>query len=323
MALIDELDFQIKAGKGGNGVVRFRREKHKPNGGPSGGNGGKGGDVYVEAVRDSAILAKYKFKKEFFAENGVDGGSNSLYGKNGEDLIIKMPIGTLVTRNSTGEQVDLLEEGERVLILKGGNGGLGNEHFKSSVNQTPKESTKGKPGEEGKFKFELRLIADAGLVGFPNAGKSSILNVLTNAESKVASYSFTTVSPHLGDLYGYILADIPGLIEGASLGKGLGHTFLKHISRTKLILHCISLESEDVPLAYEIIRKELSSHSKDLDDKEEVIILTKTDLVEEKSIEDVKKSLAPYGRDILTVSIYDDESIKILSDSLVKKMSEM
>lgn len=323
MALIDELDFQIKAGRGGNGVVRFRREKHKPNGGPSGGNGGKGGDVYVKAVRDSAILAKYKFKKEFSAEDGVPGGTNSSHGRNGEDLIIEMPIGTLVTRNSNGEQFDLLKEDERVLILKGGNGGLGNEHFKSSTNQAPKESTKGKPGEESKFKFELRLIADAGLLGFPNAGKSSILNVLTNAESKVAGYSFTTLSPHLGDLYGYILADIPGLIEGASVGKGLGHKFLKHISRTKLLLHCISLESEDIPLAYEIIRKELSSYSKDLDEKEEVIILTKTDLVENSSVEDAKKSLESYGRDILTLSIYDDDSIKELSDSLVKKMSKM
>ncbi len=323
MAFIDELELHIKAGKGGDGVIRFRREKFRPKGGPAGGNGGKGGDVYVEAVRDSALLSKYKFKKDFAAENGTHGGSNSLYGKNGEDLVIAMPIGVVVTRNSNGERFELLEEGEKVLILKGGNGGLGNEHFKSSTNRTPKEHTKGKQGEESKFKFELRLIADAGFVGFPNAGKSSLLNALTNANSKVASYSFTTVSPHLGDLYGYILADIPGLIEGASEGKGLGHQFLRHISRTKLLLHCISLESEDVALAYETIRKELDNYSKRLDDKQEVIILTKTDTTTPEEVNKAKEALKSYGREVFSVSVYDDESIKTLSDSLIKTMSSM
>lgn len=323
MTFIDELEIFIEAGKGGNGVVRFRREKFRPKGGPSGGDGGKGGDVYLEGSRDIALLGKYKFKKSFKAENGGNGGNNSLYGKGGEDLVILIPIGSVIINLDTRKEFELTKEGERILILKGGNGGYGNEHFKSSTNQTPQEFTKGKPSEKGKFSIELRLIADAGFVGFPNAGKSSLLNVLTNAQSKVAEYSFTTLSPHLGNLYGYILADIPGLIEGASVGKGLGYKFLRHIKRTKLLLHCISLESEDLSLSYETIRKELVKYGRDLDEKPEVIILTKTDLVDKIQIKTAQKKLSQYEKEILTVSIYDDESIKKLSDTLIKIMHEM
>jgi len=317
MSFVDELKINIVAGKGGDGVVRFLREKFKPNGGPSGGNGGRGGNVYIKAVRDSGLLSKYAHNQEFRAENAENGGNNKRHGKDGADLIIDLPIGSLVVNIDNNETFELLEEGQELLILKGGNGGLGNEHFKSSTNQTPQESTKGKQGERGDFTIELRIFADGGLIGFPNAGKSSLLNELTNAYSKVGEYEFTTLSPHLGAMYGYILADIPGLIEGASEGRGLGHTFLRHIRRTKLLIHCISLLEEDIEESYNTIREELHKYDDLLSQKIEVIVLTKTDAVTEDVIENAKKKLEKTGNKIFLTSIFDDASIKILRDGLV------
>ncbi len=318
MAFIDEVSFHVKAGKGGDGVVRWLHEKGKEFMGPAGGNGGKGGDVYVEAVRDISILANYRNTKLFEAENGGNGDKKSMNGKDGDDLVIKLPIGSVVYNKDTEQAFELLKEGERVLILKGGRYGLGNEHFKASTNQRPEQTTEGRNGEEADFHVVLKLVVDAGFVGFPNAGKSSLLNALTNAKSKVAAYQFTTLEPSLGDMHKFILADIPGLIEGASSGKGLGDKFLRHISRTKMVLHCISLENEDIAAAYKTIRGELEAYSEDLAAKKEIIILTKTDLVDEKTLKAKVKEAKKLNPDVLFVSVIDDEQVKDLKDQLVK-----
>lgn len=323
MAFIDEVEFHVKAGKGGDGVVRWLHEKGKEFMGPAGGNGGKGGDVYVEAVRDISILVNYRNTKVIEAENGGNGNKKSMDGKNGDDLIIKLPIGSVVYNKDTQQSFELLKEGERVQILKGGRYGLGNEHFKASTNQRPEQTTEGRNGEEGDFHVVLKLVVDAGFVGFPNAGKSSLLNALTNAKSKVAAYQFTTLEPSLGEMHKFILADIPGLIEGASDGKGLGDKFLRHIARTKMILHCISLENEDIAGAYKTIRKELENYSEELGTKKEIILLTKTDLVDEKTLKAKIKEAKKLNKEVFAVSVLDDERVKTLKDDLVKTLREI
>jgi GTPase len=323
MAFIDEINFHVKAGKGGNGVQRWLHEKGKEFMGPAGGNGGKGGDVYVEAVRDIGILVNYRNVKELLAQDGGDGSKKSMDGRTGDDLVIKLPIGSVVSNLDTQQSFELLKEGEKVLILKGGRYGLGNEHFKASTNVAPLQTTEGRIGEEGDFHIEVRLMVDAGFVGFPNAGKSSLLNVLTNAKSKVAAYQFTTLEPALGDMHKFILADIPGLIEGASEGKGLGVKFLRHIARTKMILHCISLENEDIKSAYKTIRGELDAYSEELGNKKEIIILTKTDLVDEKTLKVKIKEAKKLNPDVFVASIINDEQVKTLTDDLVKILREL
>ncbi len=323
MAFIDEVEFHVKAGKGGDGVVRWLHEKGKEFMGPAGGNGGKGADVYVEAVRDISILVNYRNTKVIEAENGGNGNKKSMDGKNGDDLIIKLPIGSVVYNKDTQQSFELLKEGERVQILKGGRYGLGNEHFKASTNQRPEQTTEGRNGEEGDFHVVLKLVVDAGFVGFPNAGKSSLLNALTNAKSKVAAYQFTTLEPSLGEMHKFILADIPGLIEGASDGKGLGDKFLRHIARTKMILHCISLENEDLATAYKTIRKELENYSEELGTKKEIILLTKTDLVDEKTLKAKIKEAKKLNKEVFAVSVLDDERVKTLKDDLVKTLREI
>lgn len=322
MAFVDELKIHISAGKGGDGVERFRHLKGKEFAGPSGGDGGKGGDVYVVGSRDLGLLFKYRHEKEFRAENGGDGKKDSYHGANGEDLVIKFPIGSAITNLESGETVEVLTEDEPILILKGGDGGFGNEHFKSSRVQAPTRTTKGYPAEEADFAIELRLVVDVGFVGFPNAGKSSLLNVLTNASAKVGAYQFTTLEPNLGAFYGYVLADIPGLIEGAANGKGLGHKFLRHIERTKMIAHLISLENEDVLAAYKTIRAELEAFDKELGKKDEIILLTKTDMVDEKALADAKKELAKLKRPVYEISVYDDASIKEFADEFVRLLGK-
>ncbi|MFH0755110.1 MAG: GTPase ObgE [bacterium] len=338
MTFIDELKIHISAGKGGNGVVRWRHEKFIDKAGPAGGNGGKGGDVYLHAIRDIGILLRYKNIKEFTAEAGEAGMKKSMHGKNGADLIIDVPIGSVVTNFETREKFNLIKDGEKIKILNGGKGGLGNEYFKSAINRSPKQQTDGKAPEEADFYIEVELVADAGFIGLPNAGKSSLINALTNSKSKIGSYQFTTLEPALGDMHGYILADIPGLIEGASEGKGLGHKFLRHIKRTKILLHCLSLENEDLVKAYKIIRNELKKYSEELTNKKEIIILTKTDLIGDmdkhglkiqinadnlntnKKIEQIIKKLSKFNSNILNVTILDDDSIKKLRDDLIKKI---
>lgn len=317
---VDELTIYAKAGDGGNGVVRWRQEKFRPMAGPSGGDGGRGADVFVRAVPDVNQLAKYTGNKSFIAEGGDDGMKNSLTGKNGEAFYIDIPVGSKVTDIGRGRVFELTEAGQTERILKGGGGGLGNEHFKSSTNTTPTESTPGHLGEESEFLIEVSLMVDIGLIGLPNAGKSTLLNTLTNAHSKIGAYPFTTLEPHLGAMYEFTIADIPGLIEGAAEGKGLGHKFLRHVSRTKMLLHLVSLESTDPENDYYTILKELSQYGNSLPDKEQWIILTKKDLVNKEITERVESSLAKTKNRVFVIGQDDEESYKVLRDALVSHL---
>lgn len=318
---IDEITIHARAGKGGDGVVLWRHEKGKDHAGPAGGNGGKGGDVYALAVRDLGLLARYRNVKEFSAENGKNGMRSSKTGEAGDDITIEFPVGSRITNLETKRVITLDREGQRELLLIGGSGGLGNEYFKSSTNRRPEQSTPGKQGDEADLFIELELVVDAGLIGLPNAGKSSLLNSLTNARAKVGSFPFTTLEPNLGDFYGFILADIPGLIEGASSGKGLGDKFLRHIKRTKVLFHCISLENENIEEAYKTIRNELGAYNPILLDKKEIIILTKADTVSSSLKDKVIASLSSYNNEIFSVSVIDDLSVVALRKELSRILS--
>lgn len=319
---VDALEIYAKAGDGGDGVVRWLHEKFRPMAGPAGGDGGNGGSVYVRAVRDVNKLAKYTGDKNFIAENGGAGRSQSQFGKNSDDLYIDIPIGSRVTDLERQRVFELTKEGETVLILKGGQGGLGNEHFKSATNRSPVESTKGKPGEFGNFLIEVLLMADVGLIGLPNAGKSTLLNTFTNAQSAIGAYPFTTLEPHLGVLYGYVLADIPGLIEGASDGKGLGHKFLRHVERTAMLLHLVSLENENPLEAYEQVRHELRAYDATLETKPEWIVLTKTDLQTPAAVAALVATFTKLGKPVFAISAPLEEGTKALGDALVKYLRE-
>ncbi len=320
MALIDEIKIYIKAGKGGDGVVRWRHEKGKPLCGPSGGNGGRGGDVYAEAVSDIGLLSSYSGLKEFKAEEGQAGMKDSCHGKAGEDFTVKVPQGSILTNQKTGEKHFLNVKGERVMLLKGGRGGVGNEFFKSSINTSPEEFTVGERGEEGEFLIELEMFADVGLVGLPNAGKSSLLNAITNAHAKVGNYAFTTLEPNLGALFEFIIADIPGLIEGASEGKGLGIKFLKHIKRTKMLVHLISAENENMTETYETVRNEVLAFDDEMKDKKEYVVVSKSDMVDDETLSKKIKELSKIVPVVHTLSVLDDKSVKDFIDSLVKEL---
>ncbi len=329
MAFLDTVKLDIAAGKGGDGVVRWRREKSIAMGGPYGGDGGDGGDVYIQGVRNLHALNHYRHVHRFQAQDGAPGAGKLMHGKRGDDLILTFPLGTKVTNTDLDISYELLNENEQILILHGGKGGLGNNNFKNSTRRAPEIFTPGKRGEFATFAIELQLIADVGLIGFPNAGKSSLLNSLTNATSKVASYAFTTLEPHLGDYYGNVIADIPGLIEGASEGKGLGHNFLRHIERTRILAHLIAADNEDVGQAYRTIRAELGMFNEELLKKEEIVILTKIDTVSDPKI--LKKKQTELERvskkEVHLLSLYEDGSIKelseVLSTYLNKKVEEV
>lgn len=319
---VDQLSIYAKAGNGGDGVTRWRHEKFRPMAGPAGGNGGRGGDIILRAVRDVNLLAKYTGSKSFEAQNGGQGESGSRHGRNGEALVIDVPVGSIVTDRERGRVYELLVEGQEERVFKGGGGGLGNEYFKTAINRSPEESTKGRAGEEGELEIALSLVVDVGLIGMPNAGKSTLLNTLTNARSKIGSFPFTTTEPHLGDFYGYVIADIPGLIEGAASGKGLGHTFLRHVTRTKMILHLVSLETEDALERYQTIREELKAFNKELLDKEEWIILTKKDLVNKDYLDTLLKSIDKNENRVFVISVETGEGVKEFSDALVQHLRQ-
>lgn len=323
MALVDELTIYASAGTGGAGVIRWLHMKGVEKGGPAGGDGGRGGDIILEGVRDLAALANYRYEKKFRAENGFPGDNYNKHGRDGKPVVLKVPVGTIARNTTTGEEVEILEAGQRIVFFKGGSGGFGNAHFKSSTNQNPFQSTQGKAGQAGDIHFTLKMIADVGFVGFPNAGKSSLLNSLTRAQSKVGAYPFTTLEPYLGEFYGYVLADIPGLIEGASTGRGLGSKFLKHIERTTLIAHLVSAEQEDVISAYRNIRTELDSFGEHLADKPEIIVLSKSDMVTPEEGEKLANELrAATGKEVVTVSIIDDQALKNFSDTLAQHLRQ-
>lgn len=322
MALVDELRIFARAGRGGDGVVRWLHLKGKEYSGPAGGNGGNGGDIYLRAVRDISLLGRYRGEKSFEAEDGGVGESYNRDGKGGKDLIIDLPVGSLVRNSTTGELHELLREGQLQLVLKGGRGGAGNTVFKSSVNTAPTESTPGLPGEEAVLEIELRLIADAGFIGLPNAGKTSLLNALTGSSAKVGSYAFTTLDPNLGVLFGYVLADIPGLIEGASTGKGLGAKFLRHVARTTMLLHCVSLEAENPLQDYETVRAEISAFGHGLADKPELVILTKSDTRTPVQAAEVGRLFSDQGKTVTVASILEDAQVKALGERIVSELKK-
>lgn len=301
--LLDKVDVTFSAGNGGNGKVSFKKIGR----GPDGGNGGKGGDLYITAVSDLTVLYQFSQKDMLAAENGIPGGDNIKSGRKGEDLTISLPVGTTLIDRENGRVVaELTEVGQTIKLLKGGDGGHGNWEFRSARNTTPMKAQKGFPGEALNLSLDLKLIADFGLIGLPNSGKSSLLNELTNSNARVGNYAFTTLSPNLGVVNGKVIADIPGLIEGASDGKGLGIKFLKHIEKVKVLIHCIDAQSTDYEKDYKVVRNELKKYNPEMLKKKEIILLTKSDLVENKvSFKNAK-----------LISIHDLDSINNLKKLL-------
>lgn len=293
---IDYVEIEVKSGKGGAGLVSFRREKYVPKGGPSGGDGGKGGDVILEARHNLHTLLDYRYKRKFAAEDGDPGGTSLKDGRNGKSVILKVPVGTQIKDKETGEIIaDLDEEGKQVIVARGGKGGRGNSKFATPTQQTPRYAEPGLPGTMKALSLELKLIADVGLVGFPNAGKSTLISTISAAKPKIADYPFTTLEPNLGivnykDYQSFVVADIPGIIEGAHEGKGLGIQFLRHIERTKTLLFMIDITSEDYEKEYNVLYKELENYSPELIKKKKTIALTKADLIDEDELKKIKKS---------------------------------
>ncbi|MBI2109436.1 MAG: GTPase ObgE [Parcubacteria group bacterium] len=319
--LIDDVTIKVSAGNGGRGAVAFNKQAMSL--GPTGGSGGAGGSVYFEGVSDLGSLDQFRYEKDQKAEGGENGKAQCNDGADGDDLILKIPVGTVITKVETNEVWELLKVGEKILVAKGGHGGKGNFLFRSSKNTSPRQFQEGLLGEHFTVRLNLKLIADVGLIGLPNAGKSSLLNELTKAKSKVANYAFTTLEPNLGVYYELIIADIPGLIEGASSGKGLGMKFLRHVERTKILFHLISAESKTPVKDYRVIKKELKTYSGELVKKPEYVFLSKSDMV---SAADVKKkvfTLKKLNKHVTPISVYDWESLekvkKILNKIQAKK----
>jgi GTP-binding protein len=323
---VDTAKVFIQAGKGGNGNVSFRREIYVDKGGPDGGNGGKGGDVIFEASENVNTLIDFRYKPELKAKPGRNGADRKKQGRSGEDLIVKVPMGTLVRRNGN-VIADLTEDGQQVIIAKGGDGGFGNAHFKSSVRQTPRIAELGEVGDTFEAELELKLLADVGLVGFPNAGKSTFLSVVSNARPEIADYAFTTLTPNLGvadiDDGSLLIADIPGLIEGASEGKGLGDAFLRHVERTAVLLHMIDAYTDDIATAYKTIRNELSQYSPELATRPEVVALTKSEGLDDEMIQmqiEAVRAVAGKGAEVFAISSTAHKGITEVLRSLRSKV---
>lgn len=331
MSFIDKVTVTVLAGAGGDGKLSWRHEKFISKGGPNGGDGGDGGDVVLAASRNQNTLAAFRYQKEIKAEPGNPGGKSNKHGRSGKDLIVAVPVGTVAT-NKDGETVaDLIQDGQRVIVAKGGKGGFGNAHFVSSRRQAPAFAEKGEPGEALELQLELKMIADVGLVGLPNAGKSTLLSKLSNARPEIADYPFTTLTPNLGvvdidDSTSVLFADIPGLIEGAAEGKGLGHDFLRHIERTAVILHLIDAYTEDVATAYKTIRTELEAYQPDLIKRPEVIAITKVEGLDEEIINDLIAQLrrtAGRKATIFSISAASGQSIKQLLFAIKDRVQEV
>ena len=327
---IDQVEIHVKSGKGGDGVVHFRREKYVPRGGPDGGDGGKGGDVILE-VKATLNTLNFRQKERFLAEDGRPGAKQNMYGRSGEDLVIYVPPGTVVYDISDGAPSllgDLTGPGQRLTVCKGGRGGRGNTHFKSSTNQVPRTAEKGEPAEEKRLKLELKLIADIGLVGVPNAGKSTLLSVLTKAKPKIAPYPFTTLEPNLGvanidEDTTVVLADIPGLIEGASEGAGLGHEFLRHIQRTRVLIHLLDGLSPDPVADYSQINSELALFDPNLSKKPQIVALNKIDQPEvQEQLAGIKKELKKRGVTLMTISALARTNVREVLLKAAGKLAE-
>jgi GTP-binding protein len=332
----DRAKINVTAGNGGNGSLHFRREKFVPMGGPDGGDGGRGGSVYLEANQGMNTLVDYHYHPHHKAKSGGAGAGQKMHGAKGDDLVLQVPVGTIIRDAETNALIaDLTEPGQRVMVARGGRGGLGNVHFATPTNQAPREAQRGEPGQEVALELELKLIADVGLVGYPNAGKSTLLSVVTQARPKIASYPFTTLVPNLGvaivgdptrrDDYSFVIADIPGLIEGAAQGVGLGHEFLRHVERTRLLLHLIDGMSEKDPWdEFEAINRELAEYSADLAARPQIIVLTKMDLQEARDKwPALQERAAAAGLSALAISSATSEGVRELMNVTAERLLEM
>ena len=328
---IDRVKIKVKAGDGGNGVTAFRREKFVPRGGPSGGDGGVGGDVWMESDEGLNTLLHLRYNPEHKAERGKHGEGSNRHGKDGENITVKVPVGTQVYNAESGELLfDFTEAGQRYLAAKGGKGGWGNSHFATPTRRAPKFHYTGRPGDERELQLELKLIADVGLVGFPNAGKSTLISVISAAKPKIADYPFTTLEPNLGvvdmgDYRTFVVADIPGLIEGASEGAGLGDRFLRHVERTQLMLHLVdvsSISGRDPVSDYEIIDRELANYNADLALRPQIVVATKMDALDEpERLEALRERAAKDRRQFFQISAVTNDGVKDLVDAVSRRLT--
>jgi len=322
----DYIKIFVKSGNGGKGSAHLRREKYVPKGGPDGGDGGRGGHIIIRGNKDFWTLYHLKFKQHFRAEKGGDGSGQRSTGKDGEDIYIDVPLGTVIKDTDTGEVIgEITQDGQEIIVAKGGKGGKGNWHFKTATNQTPRYAQPGLPGEERNLTLELKLLADVGLVGFPNAGKSTLLSKLTAAKPKIADYPFTTLKPNLGivsyrDGRSFVMADIPGIIEGAAEGKGLGHYFLRHIERNSNLLFLVPADADDIQKEYEVLLNELKKYNPELLDKKRILAISKSDMLDEELKEEIAKDL-PKDVPHIFISSYTGENLDRLKDLLWKELN--